>query len=371
MQRLLELIDKYHEYILAQKTEAEAKKQNETIRQADNKLFVEKSLVNDEIRAKKLEQARQIIKDLGEGRFFYEVETKLLERDGKSKAREISIAYITIMGLRFPVGAEWTDGRVVTFDEILASGKIGQLETLKQILAKFELDPVGAKFAVCEAVRIAMMKDRASLRSEIEYIESEIRKYKSELEMLEKLADEKLADNALLKQIFKKKYKLKEQAESKIEELKQEIRECELEKKHYTSRLIVAEGLVDKAAIEDFVDEELEFLRAFVSTDWDKKVSETSMDLQARVSQIEEQRQELAEKKINILPLEGNRARLDREFGAALKNMESLFDDKGFVEILRTFDTSGLSEEDVKIIELLRSEYQKYLAKFFAQYENN
>ena len=49
MQRVLDLIDKYHQFTLAEKKETDAKLHNEAIRQADNKLFVELSFINDEI----------------------------------------------------------------------------------------------------------------------------------------------------------------------------------------------------------------------------------------------------------------------------------------------------------------------------------
>ena len=55
----------------------------------------------------------------------------------------------------------------------------------------------------------------------------------------------------------------------------------------------------------------------------------------------------------------------EKDFAA----MESLFTDKEFVEELKAFDVSKLSEEEKKIVEVVRSQYEQYLAKAIAKYE--
>ena len=113
----------------------------------------------------------------------------------------------------------------------------------------------------------------------------------------------------------------------------------------------------------------IKFLMAFAARDWAKEVGATSLDLVAEANGIELQREELNK---DIKPTKEQEAKVDslkRSFDRDFESIESYFGNKEFVDELKSIDVTQLSEEERKIVEVIRDQYDKYLAKAISQYE--
>ena len=376
MEVIASLLKKHEEYEEARAVLDALKRENRDIKTADNELFVKKSFVNDEIREKRRAAAKKIVAEIGPGRFSYDLDS--YEVDAGHPWLDItntihrSNAFIHIMGLKFPVGSRATGtlkGKIVPVEDLMVEGIFESKAYMEGLVKKFKVDPEGTRSAVCESVRVRMMKERTSIPVELESVNKKLAEAKERLKTLEKLVAEEVPDNAIMRMLFKKKFAEREKAPKEIEELKKQIGELETNKENLEYRLKVAESLSTKEQIEKYVDEEIEFLMAFAARDWAKEVGETSLDLVAEANGIELQREELNKGIKSTRDQEAKVDSLKRAFESDFASIESYFGNKEFVDELKSIDVTKLSEEERKIVEVIREQYDKYLARAISQYE--
>lgn len=373
MARIEELIEKHRAYGRALHELEEIKVKNAEIKRKDNELFVDASFVHDEIRAKRKEQAKKLWGEMDQGRFSYgtaiETQTNPNPYYGPDEIDvRVTRAYMSVMGLKLPV-ASAERSRIITVEEYLADGDFHPEYYVRGLLQKFEIDPEGTKRAVCESVRVRMMKDRAGCPVEIQEIDKQLTEMGARLASLEKLTKEELPDNAIMRKIFKKKFDAKEKAPQEMEKLRTEMENLQAKKLNLEYRAAVAEKLTTPQAIAEYVDEELKFLQEFVARNWSKEVGETSVELQRKSDAIATERSELKKGEKSTWEAESKVKALKNAFEKDFNSLQELFGDKEFIEELRSFETSELSEEERKIVEIVRSEYDKYLAKTISKYE--
>jgi hypothetical protein len=273
------------------------------------------------------------------------------------------------MGLKLPVGGVESYS-VVPVEDLLATGNFHPQYASEGLLKKFELDPVGTKAAVCESVRVRMMKDRAACPVEIRETEKELNELGKKLASLEKLVEEEIPDNAIMRRIFKKKFEAKEKAPAEILKVRAAMEDLLARKTNLEYRGELAEKLTTPEAIAEYVDAELEFLKAFIARDWAKEVDESSAELFEESKAISEERANNRNKTENSWEAKSKVDKLKKVLEADFDSIQKLFENKEFIEELRAFDTTGLSEDEKKMVEVIRDQYNQHLAKAVARYED-
>lgn len=373
MARIEELIEKYRAHEEALKELQDVKIENRKIEDKITDLFVKMTLLKDQIREKRQQEASKLWGEMEQGRFTYGLTEEQKTNPNPYYGPDFidatySTAYISVMGLKLPV-AKLERGRIVSVEELMVLDEFNPKFYTKGLFEKFELDPEGTKKAVCESVRVRAMKDSASCPVELRAVEKDLAENKAKLAKLEKLLDEEVPDNAIMRKIFKKKFEAIENAPKDIEETKKRIEELEIQKGNLEYRLSVAEKLTNPEAIMEYVESELAFLRAFVERDWSKEVGKTSTELADEVLKNDAERSELKKQQKPIHELDSKVSKLKRAFEKDFESISELFNNKEFVDELKTVDVSKLSEEEKKIVEVIKSQYEQYLAKTIAKYE--
>ncbi len=373
MPRINELIENYRAYEVALREANAVKVQNAEIKQKETDLFVKMTFLKEQIKEKRQQQAAKLWGEMEQGRFSYGLEEGQKSNPNPYYGPDFidvtySTAYMSVMGLKLPVG-KTESGRILSVEELMVLDEFDPKFYTKGLLEKFKIDPEGTKKAVCESVRVRMMKDREACPVEIAAIDKELVENRAKLAKLERLLDEEVPDNAIMRKIFKKKFEAIERAPEDVKKTKARIEELENTKGNLEYRLSLAEKLTTPEAIAEYVESEFKFLQEFVARDWSKEVGMTSTELVAEVAENDAQRAELRKQQTSTYEIDSKVSKLKDVFEKDFAAMESLFTDKEFVEELKAFDVSKLSEEEKKIVEVVRSQYEQYLAKAIAKYE--
>lgn len=374
MARIAELIEKHREYEVALREYEAIEAKNATIAAKDKELAAKEAFVRDEINRKRRAQAAKIWGEMDQRRFTYGIVDSTKANNNPYFGPDyydikVSKAYLSVMGLKLPSsGIE--SYTVVPVEDLLVGGDFHPQYAAEGLLKKFEIDPVGTKAAVCESVRVRMMKDRAACPVEIREADKELTELGKKLASLEKLAQEEIPDNAITRKIFKKKFEAKEKAPAEILRVRAAMEDIQARKLNLEYRAELAEKLTTPEAIEAYIDEELEFLKAIISRDWEKEVGATSVELVEQSKTISEERRENRNKSESSWDAKDKAEKIKKAFDADFNSLEKLFNDKEFIEELRNFDVTGLSEEEKKMVEAIREQYSQHLAKIVARYEN-
>ena len=61
---------------------------------------------------------------------------------------------------------------------------------------------------------------------------------------------------------------------------------------------------------------------------------------------------------------------LKKAFDKGLESLTKLFENKAFIEELKSIDVTKLSEEEREIVEMIRGQYEQYLARVVSKYES-
>lgn len=374
MAKIAELIEKHREYEIALREYEAIEARNKQIQLKDKEFSAKQSAVEDEIRRVRKDKASKIWGEMDQSRFTYGIVDDTKENNNPYYGPDyydikVSKAYISVMGLKLPVGGVESYS-VVPVEDLLATGHFHPQYASEGLLKKFELDPVGTKAAVCESVRVRMMKDRAACPVEIRETEKELNELGKKLASLEKLVEEEIPDNAIMRRIFKKKFEAKEKAPAEILKVRAAMEDLLARKTNLEYRGELAEKLTTPEAIAEYVDAELEFLKAFIARDWAKEVDESSAELFEESKAISEERANNRNKTENSWEAKSKVDKLKKVLEADFDSMQKLFENKEFIEELRSFDTTGLSEDEKKMVEVIRDQYNQHLAKAVARYED-
>lgn len=373
MSRITDLLAKYAELLRVEEELERRKEHNENVRQAETTFSAEAEKLKEEINALRRTEAKKIWEGMDQERFSYEVFTG--ERDvyhpyvDRTETYHESRAYVSVMGLKLLAGSVETNGRVASVDEILAANKFNPSATANGLLKKFEIDPEGTRKAVAETLRVRFMKDKEAMPIEIKKVSGEIEEIKEKIEKLEKLIQEEVPDNAIMRKIFKKKFEAKAKAPKELAALKDKLVTLETQKDNYEYRLEMAEKFKTEEDILRFVDEEYKYLVALCERDYEKEVSATSQAHVETLKDLEVRRKANKDSRENDYEIDAKRRSLETAFNKDFASLEELYGDKEFVEELKSIDFSTLSEDDRKVITALRESYEQHLMKTVQKYE--
>ena len=374
MSKITDLLAKYEELRKLEEEVKSRRANNEDVRKIDNELFVTMTTIKDEIKELRGVEAKKIWAGMDQERYTYEVITG--EREvyhpymDRTETYHSSRAYISVMGLKLLAGSMDTDGRIASVEELLATNNFYPMGSAKGLLQKFEVDPEGTKKAVAETLRVRFMKDGASMPLEIKKLDEEITAVKDKIEKLEKLVDEDVPDNIIMRKIFKKKFEAKERAPKEIASLKRQLLDLVSKKENCEYRLKMAETYKTEEDILKFIEEEYKYLVAVCERDYEKEVSQTSQAKVEELEAVEEKRKENKAREVSVYEIDHKRGTLEKSFNADFVALEELYGDKEFVAELKSIDISKLSEDEQKIISTLRDSYEQYLLKAVQKYED-
>lgn len=376
MARFDELFEKYRVYSEALEEYEAARKVNEGVESEVTTLKGKLSGVESEIHRLREIEAKKVWDTMEKGRFSYEVTETSEEIDRGTlgdftRYYNLSTMSLSVMGLKIPISREDINHNKepLSGEQVLAMGCLNPRGVASGLIEKFEFDPVGTKKAVCETVRVKMMKDAAGLPVEIKAIDRELAEMRARLSKLEKLVEEEVPDNAIMRKIFKKKFEAIEKAPKEIETVKAQIAVLESKKENYEYRLSVAKQMDSPEVIEKYVEDEYKFLKAFIERDYETEVSQTSTELVAQAESIKAEIKTAGAGRVDTWDKNCKARKLKEAVDADYKALFELFDNKEFVEELRSYDVSKLSEEERKMVEVVREQYEQYLLKTVQKYE--
>lgn len=376
MAKINELLEEYRAYQTSLAEYEETRKVDQTVDGKIKDLRGKIDLIKAEISKLRGTEAKKVWETIDQSRFSYDIAQRSETIDRGSlgdldRDYNASVMSIHVMGLKIPVsevdiGYETTP---LMGDAVLKLGAMNPKRASGALLSKFELDPVGTKKAVCETVRVKAMKDAASIPQEIKMTEKQLRELISRRESIKKLLDEEVPDNAIMRKIFKKKFEAIANAPKDLALVDSQIAELTARKENLEYRLNVANSLNSPEAIEQYVESEYEYFKAFVERDWEKEVGSTSSELTEEIVSIEDEIKKAVNSRPNCYGKQINASRLKDVFEKDFSAIMESFGDKTFIEELRSIDLTKLPEEERRIVEVVKDKYEQHMAKAIQKYE--